>query len=245
MNIALSTKYFSSQFKQATHNKKIGIAHSKAKKVIVLNAKGGVGKSTVTAGLVSKLIQDGYQTELVDFDRQKSTYNWANLVGSLPCQAFNPAMRSFTDISMSLKVDPQSEFIVIDSPSNMSEAELARYIRFVDHIIIPIQPSPVDLKASLPFIEMLISRHLYRDVMQKVKLGFVINRTQNANDEKLRKVMHLLSMFSQHSTLGMMSESDHYQEAFLNDSFVEKGEVDDTLWKNILLWLNGNKSLTN
>ncbi|MFM2584928.1 AAA family ATPase [Vibrio campbellii] len=53
------------------------IAYSKAKKIIVLNLKGGVGKSTFSASLASKLINNGHTVELVDFDKQQSTNRWA------------------------------------------------------------------------------------------------------------------------------------------------------------------------
>ncbi|XEV12395.1 AAA family ATPase (plasmid) [Vibrio alginolyticus] len=45
-----------------------------------MNQKGGVGKSTFVAGLMSQLIHQGHQVELIDFDKQKSSHDWAREV---------------------------------------------------------------------------------------------------------------------------------------------------------------------
>ncbi|WP_260870024.1 ParA family protein [Vibrio jasicida] len=150
------------------------IAYSKAKKIIVLNLKGGVGKSTFSASLASKLIHNGHTVELVDFDKQQSTNSWANSIEALPNQSYNPSLRSLSNIAVTLKVSTNTDYVVIDSPANFSESDLVRYLRYVDYIVIPMQPSPIDLHASLPFINTLIEKHVFKS--RQIKIGFVINR---------------------------------------------------------------------
>jgi chromosome partitioning protein len=214
--------------------KKIGIAHARAKKIIVLNLKGGVGKSTFSAGLISQLIENDNKVELIDFDNQQSTYGWAENIADVPCQSYNPAMRSMSSMGMTLRVNANSDYIIMDSPANFSEPELTRYLRYADYIIIPMQPSPVDLHASLPFINTLIEKHLYK--RSNIKLGFVINRCFQ-RDDKLKRVMSLLNIFSQFQTLGVMSESDCYQEAFHYKQLMKIEELDKELWDGTLNWL--------
>lgn len=94
---------------------KISLHYSKATKVLVMNQKGGVGKSTCAAALLSHLSHLGYKAELIDFDRQCPCHDWAK--NALPgcSQSYPPSLRSFSNIAMTLKVRRDSDFIVIDS----------------------------------------------------------------------------------------------------------------------------------
>ncbi|WP_045406246.1 ParA family protein [Vibrio jasicida] len=211
------------------------IAYSKAKKIIVLNLKGGVGKSTFSASLASKLIHNGHTVELVDFDKQQSTNSWANSIEALPNQSYNPSLRSLSNIAVTLKVSTNTDYVVIDSPANFSESDLVRYLRYVDYIVIPMQPSPIDLHASLPLINTLIEKHVFKS--RQIKIGFVINRCVH-QDERLDRVMRLLRFFRQFKTLGIMSESHVYQQPFMDKQLVDAKCVDPKLWDNVIKWLN-------
>ncbi|UMM04431.1 ParA family protein [Vibrio campbellii] len=211
------------------------IAYSKAKKIIVLNLKGGVGKSTFSASLASKLINNGHTVELVDFDKQQSTNRWAEGIDTLPNQSYNPSLRSLSNIAVTLKVSTSTDYVVIDSPANFSESDLVRYLRYVDYIVIPMQPSPIDLHASLPFINTLIEKHIFKS--RQIKIGFVINRCVH-QDERLDRVMRLLRFFRQFKTLGIMSESEVYQQPFMDKQLVDANDVDPKLWDNVIKWLD-------
>ncbi|MEF1250923.1 ParA family protein [Vibrio owensii] len=210
------------------------IAYSKAKKIIVLNLKGGVGKSTFSASLASKLIGNGHTVELIDFDKQQSTNRWADGIDALPNQCYNPSLRSLSNIAVTLKVSNATDYVVIDSPANFSESDLVRYLRYVDYIVIPMQPSPIDLHASLPFINTLIEKHIFKS--RQIKIGFVINRCVH-QDERLDRVMRLLRFFRQFKTLGIMSESEVYQQPFMDKELVDARNVDPILWDNVIKWL--------
>ncbi|WP_434527859.1 ParA family protein [Vibrio sp. K4] len=93
----------------------ISLHYSQAKKILVMNQKGGVGKSTCAAALISHLIHLGYNVEVIDFDRQRSCHDWAKEVlpgRSLP---YNPSLRSLSNIATTLKVKRDTDFVVIDS----------------------------------------------------------------------------------------------------------------------------------
>ncbi|TKG09022.1 ParA family protein [Vibrio sp. F13] len=214
---------------------RVGIAHSKSKKLLVLNRKGGVGKSTFTASLLSRLIQKGRKVELIDFDRQCTTYYWSLGVQSFPSQSFNPNYRNLLSIGQSLKVARDSELIVIDSPPNFSDPDLSRYLKFADYIIIPMQPSPVDLHSSLPFIHTLLHNPHFN--LKSHKVGCVINRCSFGVEEHVQRVKSLLSLLSQFSFLGCMSEFRGYQDCFLNRTVMTSTETDSDLWDQVLLWL--------
>ncbi|MEZ9231969.1 ParA family protein [Vibrio amylolyticus] len=220
-----------------TKKDKVSIAHAKAKRIISLNLKGGVGKSTFTAGLLSQLAMQGSNVELIDFDRQESSYNWAKSVPEITCQTYNPALRSFSEMASTLKVNASSDYVIIDSPANFSERELFRYLRYADYIVIPMQPSPIDLHSSLPLVSNLIDHHLYKG--RKIKVGFVLNRVYS-QDDRLLNVQKLLSNFRQFELLGNMSESAHYQKAFYHKKLISSTTIDTVLWRNTLAWLENH-----
>ncbi|WP_233902170.1 hypothetical protein [Vibrio campbellii] len=97
------------------------------------------------------------------------------------------------------------------------------------------QPSPIDLHASLPFINTLIEKHIFKS--RQIKIGFVINRCVH-QDERLDRVMCLLRFFRQFKTLGIMSESEVYQQPFMDKRLVDASDVDPKLWDNVIKWLD-------
>jgi len=213
--------------------KKISIAHAKSKKVLILNLKGGVGKSTFTVNLASKLCAAQQCVELIDSDKQVSSHSWAKEIEEIETQQLNLSFRGYSDIALSVKVSKECQFILIDSPGNFDDAHIKKYLMLADYVVVPIQPSPVDLHASLPFIEkIMVNLSL---IKKEVKVGFVINRCVNGNPQ-VDKVLGLLRHFRQYKTLGLMSDSYQYQEPFLNQTLVDVA-LDEPLWKSVFAWL--------
>ncbi|WP_265099166.1 ParA family protein [Vibrio campbellii] len=212
---------------------KISLHYSKAKKVLVMNQKGGVGKSTCAAALLSHLSHLGYKVELIDFDRQCSCHDWAK--NALPgrSQSYPPSLRSFSNIAMTLKVRRDSDFIVIDSPSNFSQEEMERYTYFTNAILLPMSPSPLDLHTSLPFIQDLIESGILS--ARKIALAFVMNRCAT-HDERVERTEQLLQHFRQYPTFGKISENVLYQEAFFDKQALPV-TLDPQLWRQVIEWL--------
>lgn len=102
-----------------------------------------------------------------------------------------------------------------------------------DYVIIPLQPSPVDLHASLPFIEKVMASLAL--VKKDIKVGFVVNRCHEGNPQ-VQKVLTLLRHFRQYDTLGIMSDSHLYQEPFLHKELLDI-QLDEKLWGHVLSWL--------
>lgn len=214
---------------------KISLHYSKAKKVLVMNQKGGVGKSTCAAALLSHLSHLGYKVELIDFDRQCPCHDWAK--NALPgcSQSYPPSLRSFSNIAMTLKVRRESDFIVIDSPSNFSQEEMVRYTYFTNAILLPMSPSPLDLHTSLPFIQDLIESGVLST--RKIALAFVVNRCVT-HDGRVARTEQLLQHFRQYPTLGQVSENVLYQEAFFDKQALPV-TLDLQLWRRVIEWLEG------
>ena len=48
------------------------------KSIMVINSKGGSGKTTIAVNLAAYCAQKGYETTLVDLDPQESSSQWLN-----------------------------------------------------------------------------------------------------------------------------------------------------------------------
>tara|TARA_Y100000741_G_scaffold348493_1_gene316706 strand:- start:2100 stop:2732 length:633 start_codon:yes stop_codon:yes gene_type:complete len=121
------------------------------------NQKGGTGKTTLAANLSVLWSNSGYKVATLDADSQKSLTYWIearkkyygeNDVG-LDLISYNS--HSFVDDLNSIKKN--YDFIIIDTPPLISY-ETIQIIKNVDKIFIPVQPSPLDLMATIPFLNI-------------------------------------------------------------------------------------------
>ena len=117
--------------------------------ILVTNAKGGCGKSTIATSLAAYFASEGYATAIADFDPQRSALSWLEQrpADYAPIAAV-PAYESGLT-----KVPRNTEFLVIDSPAGSYGKDLIELVRKAETIIGPVLPSPIDIKAADRFVE--------------------------------------------------------------------------------------------
>lgn len=54
----------------------IGYKSSKSKKILIMNSKGGAGKSSLTMAMARLFSSKNIKTELIDLDPQNTSYFW-------------------------------------------------------------------------------------------------------------------------------------------------------------------------
>ena len=121
-------------------------------RILLLNAKGGCGKTTIATNLAGYFADRGLVTALMDYDPQGSSTVWLNLrdagrpdiVGIAAYERRRGVTRSF-QLHLPNKVDR----IVIDAPSGVSGLQLVDYIQMAETILVPVLPSPIDIHADL------------------------------------------------------------------------------------------------
>jgi len=122
------------------------------------NQKGGTGKTTLAANLAVLWSNSSYKVAVFDADAQKSLSYWIearkkyygeNDIG-ITNHPYNPY--TFPDDLKNIK--KKYNFIIIDSPPSITY-ETIQIVRNVDRIYVPVQPSPVDLMATIPFLNMI------------------------------------------------------------------------------------------
>lgn len=164
-----------------------------------LNAKGGVGKTTLCVNLAAYLQLYGHSEEhesigvmphgskrasphkhtgarvlVVDADPQGSVRDWQAAAGDNPTLKVIAADRKQTLLQLKQVLREQSyDYVLIDTPGKISEI-MAAAIGLSDLCVLPNQPSPYDLWGYLDAAELIKARQAIAN--EKPLACFVLNR---------------------------------------------------------------------
>ncbi len=149
-------------------------------RILVTNAKGGCGKTTITTNIASHYAQQNLDVRLFDHDSQGSSLAWINrrsenLNSINGVDASRNADHRLTR-SWQLRVPPETDVAVIDTPAGAGITELAALFRENDSVLIPVLPSPIDIHATAHFIKELLVTGGTRKRM--VRLAVIANRVR-------------------------------------------------------------------
>ena len=121
------------------------------------NQKGGSGKSTLSANIAVLWSNSGYKVAVIDADPQKSLSYWLTerkkYYGDddIGINFYNFDIRNLTEEVK--KTKRKYDFIIIDSPPAIT-FETLQIIKASNGVFVPVQPSPLDLMATLPFLQI-------------------------------------------------------------------------------------------
>ena len=138
---------------------------------LVACSKGGVGKTTIATHLAAQAAVDGLRTALVDADPQGSATRWCERRADL-ASAVLPVDGTRKSWRKHLPDDTQR--VVVDTPAGAMERELEPFLDVADALVVPVQPSALDIEAAVRFLES-VGRHP-RVRKGKLRLGLVGNR---------------------------------------------------------------------
>jgi chromosome partitioning protein len=149
-------------------------------RIIVTNAKGGCGKTTIATNIASHYALHGKDVRLFDHDTQGSSLAWLNRrsddlnsIGGV--DASKNSDHRLTR-SWQLRVPAETDVAIIDSPAGTDITELAMLFQQNDSILIPVLPSPIDIHATAHFIKALLTTGRARKKM--IRLAVVANRVR-------------------------------------------------------------------
>lgn len=127
--------------------------------ILVLNSKGGCGKSTLATNLASFYSIGGTTTALMDYDPQGSSLQWLSLRGDKrPYIQGIDASRTRSGLTRSwqMAVTPGTERLILDAPAGVSGQTLQDMVKRTDVVVIPVAPSPIDIHATSEFVRDLL-----------------------------------------------------------------------------------------
>jgi chromosome partitioning protein len=139
---------------------------------MVLNAKGGCGKSTLATNIASYFAHEGYAVALADYDPQRSSLDWLERRPS-----DRPEIAAVAGFEDGLKRAPRTaDYLIIDAPARSHDKELTDLVRHAETIIVPVLPSTIDIQASDRFIAEL--KAVGKVERKEAKIGVVANRVR-------------------------------------------------------------------
>jgi len=141
--------------------------------IMVLNAKGGCGKSTLATNIASYFATEGAVVALADYDPQRSSLDWLERrPGDRPeiigVAAFEDGLRH---------VPRGADIVVSDAPARSHGKELTDLVKHAETIVIPVLPSTIDMQATTTFVEEL--QNVSKVQNKKAKLATVANRVRD------------------------------------------------------------------
>ena len=179
---------------------------------LVINAKGGVGKTTITTNLASFFASRNIPTAIADYDPQSSSLNWLRLRSpeSTKIHGADLAPRHGTGLSVARRQIPRdTQQLIIDAPAGPSRLLLQDLLARTQSILIPVGPSTIDIHATANFIKdlLLIGKVRFRNT----RVAVIANRVRSSRpvDEPLEKFVGTLGI----SFITRVSDSDVYVDA--------------------------------
>jgi chromosome partitioning protein len=148
-------------------------------RILVLNPKGGSGKTTIATNLASYFASTGDRPMLLDNDPQGSSTRW--LKKRKPEQAYIHGVSAFDrntrmTRAFQLRVPPDTQHVIVDTPAAVPGQDLTELTRNADAIIVPVLPSDIDIHACSKCIaDLLLIAKVRRD---EHRIGVIANRVR-------------------------------------------------------------------
>ena len=206
--------------------------------IMVINAKGGSGKTTISTNLSSYFAANGYNVTLVDLDPQGSSTKW---LSSRPFT--KPKIKGVKSIPPN-KVSKKSDDVTIfDVPAAIYGARLQTYIKKAKKIIIPVLPSPIDMAAARDFLNSI--RGLGSVIRNRTDICLVANRCR-ANTNIFEELDEYLVKEKGIRYVTAFRDSTNYINAIKRGiGIFEMGESmtaqDREEWKPLITWVKSKK----
>jgi len=146
--------------------------------IVVANPKGGVGKSTLATNVAGCLAALGHSVMLGDVDRQQSSRQW---LASRPPQL--PAISGW-DVAEDEIVRPPkgTTHVVLDTPAGLHGKRLDAVMKIADRLLIPLQPSLFDIRATHAFVAELRAHRRGHEVKMGL-VGMRVREHTRANEQ--------------------------------------------------------------
>ncbi len=141
--------------------------------IMVLNAKGGCGKSTLATNIASYFATEGANVALADYDPQRSSLDWLDRR-----PADRPEIHGVAAFEDGLRRVPRNADVVVsDAPARSHGKELTDLVRHAETIVVPVLPSTIDMQATTTFLKEL--QDVGRVQRKEAKIGAVANRARD------------------------------------------------------------------
>jgi chromosome partitioning protein len=211
-------------------------------RIVVLNPKGGSGKTTVAINLASHFAVHGEHPVLMDYDVQGSSSHWVrkrveeqpevHLISVFERGAL--ATRAFE-----LRFPESTRRVIIDTPAAVEAQEMPELTRVADKILVPVLPSDIDIHACSRCVQnLLLVAKVHRS---ENRLGIIANRMRR-NTLSSQALMRFLDTLGVPIVATLRDSQNYVRAAELGLGLAEitPHQVADDLeqWQPLLRWLD-------
>ena len=182
-------------------------------RIVVLNPKGGSGKSTITTNLASYFAARDMKPTVMDLDPQGSSMRWVSkrdpgrhtVYGIAGYEKKAGVTRSFA-----LRIPDDSQCVIVDTPAALDSQRLPEVTRDANTILVPVLPSDIDIHAATRCIaDLLLRAKINRDVQ---RVAVIANRVKR-NTVMYRALMKFLHSL-QIPVIATLRDSQAYVRCF-------------------------------
>ena len=207
--------------------------------IMVLNSKGGSGKSTVATSLASYYAEQGNKVVLVDLDPQASSLEWLDA---------RPSGRStisgIDGANFKVRVPRSADYAIYDTPAGLHGRQLNDFIRRAQSVIVPVLPSPMDMRAATPLIRQLLDNG--RVARKETRIALIANRCREHYNiyhelsDYLRRVRKVPFISVLRETQNYVRAAERGLGIFEMAPYLVRKDLDQ--WEPIIRWLNSKRS---
>jgi chromosome partitioning protein len=211
-------------------------------RVLVMNAKGGCGKTTIATNLASYYASQQRTAALFDYDPQGSSMQW------LACRdesrfpihgvaAFRKPISGMTR-TWQMRLPVETEMVILDAPAGVHGMPMIDLVREADTILIPVLPSPIDIHAASHFIKDLLLVAKVR--ARSIRVGVVANRVRKNTRvyQSLRRFLDSLNI----PFVAYLRDTQNYVQSGeegmgIHELKAQQIQKDRAQWKKLIQWL--------
>lgn len=214
-------------------------------RIVVLNSKGGAGKTTVATNLAARYALAGKHPVLMDLDPQGSSMRWlskrpedaAPIHGIAAFEKSSAVTRSFQ-----LRIPGESEAVIIDTPAGVDAQRIPEITRGADAVLVPVMPSEIDIHAAAKCIaDLLLIGKVSRS---QGRLGIIANRVRS-NNRITQTLMRFLSSLDIPLVATLRDTQNYVRSAQTGTGILEMPDwqirQDMDGWEQLGVWLDSRK----
>jgi chromosome partitioning protein len=208
--------------------------------IMVINAKGGCGKSTLATNIAGYFASNwDAVTSLADYDPQASSLDWLAR-RPLECYKIHGVDAHKHGLT---HLDRNTHFLVIDAPARSHGPELTQMVRHAETIVVPVLPSPIDISAASKFVSELLD--VGKVERREVKVAVVANRVREnlLIYEELEKFLDTLKV----PVIARLRDTQNYIRAYARGLGIHElpeylSWPDQEQWEPLVEWLESRRS---
>lgn len=211
-------------------------------KIIVLNPKGGSGKTTLARNLAAYYAKAGGRVTLMDYDPQGSSARW--VAARQPDRPAVELVKAFerntrTTRSWQLHSAANATHVIVDTPAGTTREALEEFTRDAHAVVIPVLPSEIDIHAASRCIGdlLLCTKIKPRDG----RIGVVANRVKK-NTKVYQSLLRFLRALEIPFIASLRDAQAYVHAAGLGEGIFEQPEykvrADLESWQPLINWLH-------